>query len=62
MMSLVQPAGAVDGAEVAAALGGDARIDAPGQERAEQQDRAEIAIRQQMRQRPGLHARPASDA
>ena len=39
-------------AAIAAAFGGDAGIDRPGQKRAEQQDRAEIAVRQQMRERP----------
>jgi len=38
-----------DRTEVAAPLGGDAGIDAPGQERAEQKDRAEVAVRQQVR-------------
>src|SRR6185437_3948924 len=43
-------------AEIASPLCGNARVNAPGQERAEQQDRTEIAVRQQMRESPGLDA------
>src|SRR5664279_455693 len=43
--------------EITAPLGGDAGIDAPGQEGAEQQDRAEVAVREQMRERPSFYAR-----
>ena len=52
---IVGPAGGRNGQNgVGAALGGNARDDGPGKKRNEHQDRTEIAIRQQMRQRPGF--------
>src|ERR1700751_723750 len=53
---VVDPAGwRRRGVEIAAPLGGDARIDTPAEERTEQEDRTEIAVRQEMREGPGLH-------
>src|SRR5690242_1055764 len=43
--------------EIAATFGGDAGKNAPGQEGAEQKDRTEIAVRQQMCEGPGFDAR-----
>ena len=42
-------------ARIAAALDGDAVIDRPGKEGTEQDQRAQVTVDQQMRQRPGLH-------
>src|SRR6476469_7982872 len=41
--------------KIAAALGGDASINAPSQKGPEEQGRAEITIGKQMCQRPSLH-------
>src|SRR4029078_8193504 len=41
--------------DIAAALGGNTSIDTPSQERPEQQDGTEVAIRTQMTSRPGTH-------
>src|SRR5258706_15526727 len=41
---------------IAAAFEGDPVIDGPGQHRSEQDDPTDIAIDQEMRHRPGLHA------
>src|SRR5262245_25460930 len=55
---VICPAGGLGGRfDVVAAFGGDARVNAPGQKRSEQQNRAKVAIRKQVRQGPGFHSR-----